>query len=215
MKISKIYTEYKIMPSLQIHQYRVAAVAKMICDNFRGDIDEEYIISACLLHDMGNILKFDLELYPKFLEPEGLGYWQSIKEEFEEKYGKDEHEATLEIAKELDVTLLTYDLIDSIGFSKLEETLMLNNFARKIASYADTRVTPHGITSMEERMREGAPRFEKNKKEKSNAEILEKQIEICKKLEKQIFDKCKIKPEDINDSSAKSFIGELKQFEII
>ena len=33
-KILDIYDEYKIMPNLQEHMLRVAAVASLICDNF-------------------------------------------------------------------------------------------------------------------------------------------------------------------------------------
>ena len=55
-KISEIYAEYKIMPNLQMHMYRVAAVASLIYDNFNEPLNKEEIITACLLHDMGNII---------------------------------------------------------------------------------------------------------------------------------------------------------------
>ncbi len=62
-KISEIYEEYKIMPNLREHQLRVAAVAAQICDNFNKPLNKKEIITACLLHDMGNIIKFKLELF--------------------------------------------------------------------------------------------------------------------------------------------------------
>ena len=39
-KITEIYKEYKIMPNLQMHQYRVAAVAMQICESLNIKIDE-------------------------------------------------------------------------------------------------------------------------------------------------------------------------------
>ena len=74
MKISEIYQKYQIPPHLQLHMYRVSAVAWTICDNFDEELDKIKIVAADLLHDMGNIIKFDLKLFPEFLEPEGYDY---------------------------------------------------------------------------------------------------------------------------------------------
>ena len=52
---------------------------------------------------MGNIIKFDLNYFPEFNQPLGLEYWKNIQNEFKEKYGKDEHEATQKILKELNI----------------------------------------------------------------------------------------------------------------
>jgi len=55
----EIYTAYTVLPSLQLHMLRVAAVAKVICDNWIWeDFDKEATMTSCFLHDMGNILKF-------------------------------------------------------------------------------------------------------------------------------------------------------------
>ena len=61
--------------------------------------DYGHLIAACLFHDMGNIIKSDLKKFPEFLEPEGLEYWDRVKKEYVEKYGKDEHAATVAIAR--------------------------------------------------------------------------------------------------------------------
>src|SRR3989344_7719535 len=100
-----------IMPSLQLHMFRVTSVAQIICESLGENVilvseahpesgswtsqddAKNNILSACLLHDMGNILKFNLDLFPEFLQPEGKEYWQKVKDSFEKKYGKDEHEA--------------------------------------------------------------------------------------------------------------------------
>ncbi|MFW5703170.1 MAG: HD domain-containing protein, partial [Candidatus Dojkabacteria bacterium] len=118
MTIQQAYVKFQIMPSLQLHQLRVGAVAKLILEHSPGKLERGEIITACLLHDMGNIIKFDLDLLPQFLLPEGKAYWQGVKTDFIKKYGSDEHEATVKIAKELDVSDKTLVLMSNIGFSK-------------------------------------------------------------------------------------------------
>ena len=74
-KITDIYKEYKIMPSLQMHMLRVAAVTKMIVDNYNMDLDKESLVVAALVHDLGNIVKMDnMATFPDFFEPEGVEY---------------------------------------------------------------------------------------------------------------------------------------------
>ena len=80
--IQQIYSDYKIMPNLQLHQLRVASVAKIIAENFKEKLDKESIVIACLFHDMGNIIKFNFSYFTEFLKPEGLEYWQAVKNEY-------------------------------------------------------------------------------------------------------------------------------------
>ena len=86
--ITDIYTEYRIPPALQLHQFRVTGVALQIIGSIDVAVDADSIIVACLLHDMGNIIKFNLDYFPEFLEPEGLEYWQYVQNEFIEKYNR-------------------------------------------------------------------------------------------------------------------------------
>jgi len=145
--ISDIYAEYKIMRGLQDHMLRVAAVASMICDNFDEPLPKEKIILACLLHDMGNIIKSDLSYFPDFLQPEGLEYWQGVQNEYFEKYGRDEHEATIKIIKELNLAVDIIPAVNGFKFSLLCDHCQGNNFVNKILNYVDNRVDPHGVVS--------------------------------------------------------------------
>ena len=73
--IQEIYTHYQIMPVLQQHMLRVAGVTDLICQLAGDKVDSHNVVIAALLHDSGNIIKFDLQRFPHFLEPEGLDYW--------------------------------------------------------------------------------------------------------------------------------------------
>ena len=218
MKISEIYKNYKILPNLQLHQLRVAAVSKLIVQNISANIDSKEIISACLLHDMGNIIKFDLKRFPEFLEPEGLEYWEKVQHEFITKYSDDEHSAHSKIAQEIGVETRVLELIDSVGFSQSKLLAISTDFSKKIVCYSDQRVGPFGILSLEERFADGATRTPKNK---INEDTKQRELFVNEsragffKLEKQIFELCSISAENINDESVNSFLEELKSFEII
>lgn len=220
MTITEIYQKYTTMPSLQEHQLRVAAVALRIARNAEEKlIDWRELITACLLHDMGNIIKFNLSLYPQFLEPEGLEYWQRVKAKFIATYGKDEHKATLAIARELGINKRAIEILTSIGFSNALKVSKSGDLSKLIACYSDQRVTPRGVTSLVQRMQEGRDRFRINKKIKnSERKKYQKKIEIMatalQKMEKRIFAQVTIGPDEITNESIKAIQKELRRFKI-
>ena len=213
-KIIEIYNEYKIPPNLQRHMLWVAAVAYMICDNFDESLPKEDIITACLLHDMGNIVKYDMKMFPDLLEPEGVEYWKKVQEEFMQKYGKDDHHTNLKIAKELGVSPKVIYLIDQIQFQNLCIHYQQNDMSAKIINYVDHRVDPYGIVSYDERMEEARKRYQNRKEFIFEEQERQKFVTCGRGIEKQIFAKCKIKPEDINDETVKPIIESLKDFVI-
>jgi len=211
--IIDVYQSYSIMPILQLHQLRVAAVARQICESLKQPVDTSAVIEACLLHDMGNILKFDFSVMPDSLQPEGLAYWQSVKESFQEKYGADEHTATLAIADELQVSETVRSLMNAIGFTKIAETRRGNSLAAKICNYADMRVAPYGIVSLEERMADGHRRYrnrhDRNHLDEATRDYYAKELE---QTERELFAQLSLKPEDINDTSSQASIDELRNY---
>ena len=201
------------MRTLSEHMLRVAAVASLICDNFNESLPKEEIISACLLHDMGNIIKFKLDYFPEFNKPEGLEYWQNVQSEYIQKYGDNEHEAIIKIMKELDLSKNIIELADSNQFSLLCRQRDAEDMSVKIIHYADSRVGPYGVLSYSERMDDAKKRYENHKNLVHEEERL-RLITCGEDMEKQIFTKCKIKPGDINDETVKSIILELRNFVI-
>jgi hypothetical protein len=209
--VSQIYTEYKIMPSLQMHMLRVAAVASMICDNFTEPISKEDIIIACLLHDMGNIIKSNLNIFKEFYEPEGIEYWQAVKDEYVTKYGDDAHMANLRIMKELGVSERIIFLADQDQFSLICSHFENSDMDVKITHYSDGRVAPHGVLSYQGRMDEAKKRYGNKLRLEEERNRL---VKCGLGIEQQIFAKCNIKPEDITDASVAPIIEELKGFVI-
>jgi 5'-deoxynucleotidase YfbR-like HD superfamily hydrolase len=72
MIIQDIYNSFKILPSLQLHMLRVAAVTQEVCKQIYTQlpVTSETLITIALLHDLGNLVKFDMTLFPDLFEPE-------------------------------------------------------------------------------------------------------------------------------------------------
>jgi len=214
MQIKDIYEKYRIMPQLQEHMYRVAAVGSIIADNTTTNVDRNSIVTACLLHDMGNIIKFELDLFPKFLEPKGLVYWESVKKEFVERYGSDEHKATQMIAREIGVNENVLTIIDAYGFSKGSETKDSTSLELKIATYSDMRVAPYGVEDMTTRVNDMLARKKENMGDKYDIHFYENLKSEWMKIENNVFESCRITPSEITDEIIKPVIESLKEFEI-
>ncbi|MSU73641.1 HD domain-containing protein [Candidatus Kaiserbacteria bacterium] len=224
----EIYAAYTIMPSLQMHQLRVAAVGKLICEDFsskggsasggKKPVNERDIILACLFHDMGNILKFDLTKFPEFTAPEGVEYWESVKAECGEKYGTNQHVATEKIAREIGLSESVIAYMKAVDFTKLDETLKEGIMETLICEYADMRVAPHGIVGMEQRLRDGRERYLVHGTAKEwmadSAERFETLVEAARGIEKIVLGDASIVPEDINDAAAAPLIEELWEYEV-
>jgi hypothetical protein len=155
MTIKEVYTKFTIPPNLEAHMLTVARVVCTIKAHWKGGpINWDFLITAALLHDVGNIVKFDLEAHPEFLgaEAANLDYWKQVKQEVISKYGKDDHAASGNMLKEINVSREVSDLIQSKSFSNAVEVSEGNDWYSKILVYSDMRVLPHGIATLEERL---------------------------------------------------------------
>jgi len=206
-----IYDEYLILPSLQMHQLRVAAVARSICENLTREVDAHTAIVACLFHDMGNIIKSDLALFPDFVEPEGQAHWELIKKDFIVRYGEEQHAANAAIGKEIGLSESIISMYNSSGFSRLDEILSDNRLELKIYQYADMRVGPHGVLSLDARIAEGAQRYRDHHLTRSE-EASERLARYAHELEQQVFAEATIAPDDITEHSIAPIIGELREY---
>ena len=216
MKNMEAYERYNIMPNLRLQQLRVAAVARELALALKAD--HELVTKAALLHDMGNIMKSDLTLFPpEFYGSEGVEYWERVKKEVGERYGADEHAATAAIAREIGAGEEILGMLDSMGFSKAESILNDGSVELQILEYADQRVAPYGITSMDERLREGHKRY-KQRVESDYGEddaLFERNHAICTQIEAKLFAGLMITPDMLNEESLRGTIESLKHYKIV
>jgi hypothetical protein len=214
MKIQEIYDKYNIMPNLQEHLLRVAGVASLIVDNFERDLDKNSIISACLLHDMGNIIKFHLGSLPEFIEPKGLSYWKKVQKDFINRYGSDEHIASYKICEEIGVSEKVMRHIKQYGFSQAKKTYSIKILNLKIGPYSDHRTNPFGVVSLNERFQDVKTRYAKRTQIYHNQLSFSNLCSYWVKIEKQIFAHCKIRPEDITEEIVRPLFKKLRNFDI-
>jgi hypothetical protein len=200
------------MPQLREHQLRVAAVSEVILNHSSLILNHSDIVAACLLHDMGNIIKFDLRETASVLNQNiDFGYWQQVKDNFKKKYGPNEHFAHMAIAKEAGANERVIELINSIGFTTAVKNAASGDFGKKICGYADSRVSPRGVASLEERLSDLRKRYARHHQDSPERNAYESAV---RQIEFQIFEHCNIKPEDINEETITETKERLKTFEI-
>ena len=80
MKVGQIYEKYCVPKNLTDHMLRVASLATIVSQNWKGDeLDFDSIINTCLFHDIGKVVegegshvKLGVELLKKFNIPEKI-----------------------------------------------------------------------------------------------------------------------------------------------
>jgi len=213
--IEEIYNDYKIMPSLREHMYRTAAVASILCDHFNGIIDRKSILQTCLLHDMGNIVKFEFDKFPEFTKPEGREYWEAIRADYLSKYQSDNaREITLKIAEEVGASLRTLELLNSsTGFDRALKVLESNEFEKKICLYSDMRAAPLTVTSLSERLDDLLKRYSSNPNTPYSHDR-DDRVTAVYKIEKEIFKNVDVTEVFVDEKNVQNIIPHLKSIQI-
>ncbi len=165
MTIRELYEKYQIMPQLVTHMLRVGAVGKIIAENWVSECDVKFTTDLCLVHDMGNIVKFDLSENDnnKMFGPiENIEKWREVQKSYWDKYGHDAHEATVGILNDAGlgrfVDCITEE--EKLYFAEASEPVLdETNVATIIMLYSDCKVTPCGVVSYRERIDDLCKRY--------------------------------------------------------
>lgn len=206
MTISEIYQQYPVHRGLQEHMIRVAAVAKLICDNLPGLVDTDDVVTACLVHDMGNLIKVKFDVAPALYEPEGVSYWHEQQTACIQTYGSDVHIATLAMIRNIGVTPAVERIVDEASFEEIVAVADEGSFESKILEYADMRVGLRGIVSLETRLQDIRDRYAP---ERFTAEEMNEKAAAARRIEMELFRDCRVKPDDITDASTENIQAEL------
>ncbi|MFH0969587.1 MAG: HD domain-containing protein [Patescibacteria group bacterium] len=185
MNIEKIYEKYSVPPNLQKHMKRVAEVANFIKIHWKGPwLDWEIIQKSALLHDIGNIVKFDLDKYSDLLgtKKDNVSYWKNVQKKMIEKYGSDDHEATKKILPEIKIDKKIIDIILKKSFGNSIKTAGGNDWYLKILLYSDLRVLPSGLGTLNDRFDDIRKRMPKY----TSRPNFERLLDACRNIEKQI-----------------------------
>ena len=200
MNIADIYKWFRIPPSLQEHMLRVCAIVVFLEKHWAGaKVDWDFVKKLALLHDVGNIVKFDLDRYQSFLgdEQKNVERWKEIQKEIIAKYGADDHEATQKMLREIRVSEQTIRTILDKSFGKSVATAASNNWPLKILYYADFRVLPLRIGTLDERINDVRQRMPWY----ANRPDFDTLIKAAKDIESQIQKNMDVTVDDITDAS--------------
>lgn len=217
MKIVAIYKNNPVPQLLQQHQIRAAALGAYLSDNFENPnkVDKVLIIKSLLLHDMGNVIKFDLA--NNFLtteENKNIKFWEAQQKIYKNKYNNDEHLATYQMVKELKNTEDVYEVLTHTGSSRLQEVLASPNFNLKIVTYADLRCAPFAVVKINERFDEIIKRYKGRDHQLSDVEEVELRRKRGLELEIQLQNEISSPLEEITDKTIEKYINQVKEQEI-
>ncbi|MCA9458091.1 MAG: HD domain-containing protein, partial [Nitrospira sp.] len=215
--IATICRAYRVPPNLKLHLLRVAAFASKICQNWAGaKIDQQLIIKALLLHDIGNIVKADYRRNPGLFpeEMQNLKYWMAVQDMIKEKYGDDDMGATLAIAQDIGVSDNVIKLITEKQFILNDETLQSDDWNRKIAAYSDQRIGPWGVLSLRERLSEAKRRYKNVEGASVNIRGFEGLVRSAEKIEAQLTENLKFNILTIDDKMLEPIIEDLRSMRI-
>jgi len=118
------------------------------------------------------------------------------------------------IARELKVSDQVLQFIDAIGFSKIEAHYQGKDLAKMICEYADTRVAPQGVVSLNERLADLAQRYASHYSTPADVVRRDKNFKLAQLSEQVIFAVCKLKPEEITEASLNDTIFLLKEWQL-
>ncbi len=215
MTIWDAYETYRIMPNLRLHQLRVAALARTLAIARHAAF--EHVTVAALLHDMGNIMKSDFTQFPPdFYGDKDISYWHGVQDDCAKRFGSDEYTATAAIARDIGVSDDIVHLMGAMGFSKAEAIFNDGPLELQILEYADQRVAPYGIVSLDERLKEGHARYRSRARAdySDNDREFEKNSALLTRLEQTLFEGLLITPQMLSEASLKDTIEALRSYDI-
>lgn len=201
MKVAEIYRKFGVSPNLQEHMERVFGVVSLIEKHWKGAeiVDWNLTKKMALVHDIGNVVKFDFINHPEFLGDEQINieYWKKVQAEMIAKYGSDDNEATKKILTELGIDSKVVEDVYNKRFVNSVHTSRSSNLSLKILYYGDLRALPLGIGTLEERIDEIRERYA-NYASRSDFEDL---ATACREIEKEIQEKINFSVDEINNES--------------
>jgi hypothetical protein len=200
LSIDHIYDKFEIPQNLRMHMKKVAGVGALLCENWSGpEITETDVVAVLLIHDLGNIAKFDLSSKSSVEVMEDIGYLKELKKRITAKYGYGDHEATFNMAKELAVEKSIISLLQRMSSFSAENHTLRNreDYEIMVCVYSDLRVSPYGVVSLKERINDIIDRYA----EKPIFEEFKTLPKYAPLLEEQVFKNVTISPEQINEKT--------------
>lgn len=185
MTAQDVYHRFGTPINLQQHMLAVTSLICSLRDHWSGDtVNWDHAITAGLLHDLGNVIKFNFDEHAGHLGDEinNIEYWKNEQKRLMSLYGADEYIATGMMLDEIGVWDEVKNTIQEKSFGNIIHTANSSSWLVKILQYCDLRVNPDGLVGLDERLEYARRRYTKY----SNRSDFPDMIDAAKHIEKQI-----------------------------
>jgi putative nucleotidyltransferase with HDIG domain len=199
-KVHELWDEHHVPNNVRKHSEQVAKVAVFLAKKLKEKgihVDVGLAERSALLHDMTRSANFeDPEKHPE-ATMEDIDFWKQLKE----KYGEIHHgESAADLLQ--DKYPEVAEVIRGHTIDNVKDSLLDGTWEMKILSYSDNRVVHDRIVSFKGRVEDARKRhgyfYDKLKKE-TGIDYFKICMGNIKKVEKEIFEKLDITPEDVNN----------------
>jgi len=224
--ITQLYKKYHVPKNLELHMFWVSALGQKIIDHWVGPkLHQKHTVSALLLHDIGNLVKFELNSswwlknMQKIVleETNSTNFLNNLKKaqtQMIKKYGKNSELANVAILKEIGVEKGIIELIEDHSWERLTVALNTENWEEKIVEYCDLRVIPNGLTTVENRMNDLRQRYQHRDSSWADQESFQSRLSLVKQLEDQLEERTNIQLKTITHKEIESLVLPLSNYEI-
>ncbi len=231
--ISSIYYHYPVPINLQAHMLRTAALAQTIFAHWTGpNLNQHFITSALLLHDIGNLVKFELDTpnsknmlksnsflavpaeNKKVGDQKDLNYWKKEQQKMIDVYGQNADIANLRIVEEIGTSQEIVALLHHHSFEHLPRIIYKNNWAKKIVLYCDLRITPTGLATVTERLLDLKRRYQDRNQDWQNKNLFQTRLQNSLLLENQLDQHTTISLDQIKPVKIEEILEQLMNYEI-
>jgi len=188
MTIQDLYDRFLITKNLQTHQLRTAALGQVIVEDWIGpQINIQDVVFTLLIHDMGNLVKFNLDTpdSKKWMagEKESLDFWKKIQKKYQQKYGKRADQANVKIAREINCPNKIIDFLEHHEWQDLPAAIETKQWEHQIVFYGDVRIRPQGLTSLADRILDLKNRYQDRDPNWHKPEYYQELVNISQTLE--------------------------------
>lgn len=222
ISIAEIYARYQVPPNLQQHMLWVAGVGKLALDHWQAEeISKKHVLEALLVHDLGNLIKFELN------KPESMRMmqtydetttsvekWKQIQQQMVERYGSNADLANELIAQELGLHQETQILLMRHSFERLIEILDQDHWEEKLVFWSDLRIMPQGLASTQDRVQDLRDRYYYRDTKWANPQIYNQWLQASLTLEKQLNQRTSIDLHKITQQDLKSIVVKLTDYQL-
>lgn len=160
------------------------------------------IKKLALVHDLGNIVKFYLS--------EDQADLKELQGQIIEKYGSDDHVVTQKMLEELGFKKEEVEIVLLKSFGNSIDIANSDNCLLKILYYADMRVLPSGVGTIEDRISDIKNRMPKYSSRPDFGDL----VSACHKVENQLQERTNFQLPDISEEMVKSKFSEVRDLEV-